>query len=326
MTPSLRAFMEGLIDYAGLFPPARLELDAAIREYVQSRGEPDAWMLGRFIIPVARLTELDAYAALFAEGEPFHFSVLGLPALQMDVFEAAQATVAGAREFEIRNEGRTVADRFEIKLQPQYLDLAAIADLLAQYHDAFAEKLSAPTRAFFEAPLMGERWEAGVEKTVRAIADANSEAGEDASGLKLRCGGVTADSFPGIEAIAFAVLMCRDADVPFKATAGLHHPVRHYAESVEAMMHGFLNVFGGAILARLHGFDSSTLERMLADEHADHFAFSDDGFDWTDWSASAADIADARGHFATTFGSCSFDEPREDLVALGMLDTASARI
>jgi len=326
MTPSLRAFMEGLIDYAGLFPPARLELDAAIREYAQSRGEDDAWMLGRFIIPVARLTELDAYKALFAEGEPFRFSVLGHPALQMDVFEAAQATVADARAFEIRNEGRMVADRFEIKLQPHYLDLEAMADLLAQYHDAFAEKLSAPTRAFFEAPLMGERWEAGVEKTVRAIADANSDAGEDPFGLKLRCGGVTPDAFPGIEAVALAILMCRDADVPFKATAGLHHPVRHYAESVEAMMHGFLNVFGGAILARLHGFDSSTLERTLADEHAEHFGFSDGGFSWMEWSASAADIANARRRFATTFGSCSFDEPREDLQALGMLDTASARV
>jgi hypothetical protein len=322
--------MEGLIDYAGLFPPARLELDAAIPEYVQFRKESDAWMLGRFIIPVAKLTELDAYDALFAEGEPFCFSVLGHPALQMDVFEAAQATVAGAREFEIRNEGRVVADRFEIKLQPHYLDLAAMADLFAQYNDAFAEKLSAPTRAFFEVPLMGERWEAGVEKTVRAIADANSDANPDAGadvfGLKLRCGGVTADAFPDIEAIAFAILMCRDADVPFKATAGLHHPVRHYAESVEATMHGFLNVFGGAIFARLHSFDSSTLERMIGDEHTEHFGFSDDGFAWMDWRASPTDIAKARTHFATTFGSCSFDEPREDLQALGMLDTASARV
>ena len=326
MTPSLQAFMEGLIDYAGLFPPARLELDTAIRNYAKYKGEDDAWMLGRFIIPVGRLAELDAYARLFAEGRPFRFSVLGHAALRMDVFEAAQATMADAREFEICHNGRTVADRFEIKLQPQYLDLSAMADLFAQFHDAFGEKLSGEVRAFFEAPLMGERWEAGIEKTVRAIADANSDVGDGTFGLKLRCGGVTADVFPDVEAVAFAILMCRDAEIPFKATAGLHHPVRHYADEVEATMHGFLNVFGGAMLARLHEFDSSTLARMLADEHAQHFVFFDESFGWMEWGASANDIMDARSRFATSFGSCSFDEPREDLAALGMVDAAPSRV
>ncbi len=312
--------MTGLVDYAGLFPPAQLELDPAIRNYARYRGEDDAWMLGRFIISVARLGELTDYAELFADGEPFRFSVLGHPALKTDIFKAAQLTVADACTFEGRHEGHAIADRFEIKVQPEVLELSAMADLLGQFHRAFSEKLSMPTRAFFEAPLMGERWESGIEKTVRAIADANSEIGEDTFGLKLRCGGVTANAFPDLEAVAFALLMSRDAGIPFKATAGLHHPVRNYAEEVETTMHGFLNVFGGAILASVHNFDSSALTRLLSDEHGEHFTFSADGFSWMEWGVSVEDITTFRTKFATSFGSCSFDEPREDLAALGLME------
>ncbi len=319
MTSGLQAFLKGLIDYAGLFPPAELELDPAIRNFARYRKDDDAWMLGRFIIPAAKLGELAAYSDLFEEGEPFRFSVLGHTALRADVFEVARSTLLDARAFEMHHEGRVVADRFEIKLQPENLDLPATADLLAQLDADFREKLRAPSRAFFEAPLMGEKWERGIETSARAIADANSAIGEDAFGLKLRCGGVTADAFPDAEAVAFALLMARDAGIPFKATAGLHHPLRRYEESVEAMMHGFLNVFGGAILADLHNFESSTLSRMLSDEHAEHFLFENDGFGWTEWGASAEEIMEVRERFATSFGSCSFDEPREDLAALGLM-------
>lgn len=317
--------MEGLIDYAGLFPPAQLELDPAIHNFAQYGKVEDAWILGRFIIPVSRLFELEAYQSLFTDREPFSFSVLGHPALQMDVFEASKRTVADASAFEARHDGHAIADRFEIKLQPHYLELSELVDLLALYHRGFSEKLATPTRAFFESPLMGEGWQAGIEKTIRAISDANSAARDEVFGLKFRCGGVTADLFPDVEAVAFALLMCRDAEIPFKATAGLHHPVRHFSDSVDAMMHGFLNVFGGAILARLHSFDSSTMIRVLADEQTKHFSATDEGFSWMEWSATAEEITEARANYATSFGSCSFEEPREDLVELGWMAASASQ-
>ena len=108
--------------------------------------------------------------------------------------------------------------------------------------------------------------------------------------------------------------------VPFKATAGLHHPVRHWSEEVGASMFGFLNVFGGALLTAVHHFDSDALVRVLEDERAAHFRFDDGGFRWTDdWFVPAEAIAALRATFATSYGSCSFDEPREDLRALGLL-------
>src|SRR5205809_4623216 len=78
MNASLRALLSGLIDYAGLFPPAGLPLDQAIRNYARYRHESDAWMLGRFVIPANRLAEVQPYQdELFGDGPSFRFTVLG---------------------------------------------------------------------------------------------------------------------------------------------------------------------------------------------------------------------------------------------------------
>ena len=55
---SLRALLAGVVDYAGLFPPAGLALDLALTHYVRYRQGPGGWMLGRFVCPAARLPEL----------------------------------------------------------------------------------------------------------------------------------------------------------------------------------------------------------------------------------------------------------------------------
>ena len=70
MLPSVRAFLSGIIDYAGLFPPARLPLDEAIWNYARYRTEQESWMLGRFVIPAASLGELDSHVHLFSARSP----------------------------------------------------------------------------------------------------------------------------------------------------------------------------------------------------------------------------------------------------------------
>ncbi len=57
MNQSFQHFMNGLVDYAGLFPPARLDMSSAVENYALYRSETLAWMLGRFICPAARLAE-----------------------------------------------------------------------------------------------------------------------------------------------------------------------------------------------------------------------------------------------------------------------------
>jgi hypothetical protein len=99
--------------------------------------------------------------------------------------------------------------------------------------------------------------------------------------------------------------------VPFKATAGLHHPVR-------TSMHGFLNVFVGATLAYL-GMDRAALADLLNETDPQALEFQDEGLRWRDWRASTEEVMRARREFAHSFGSCSFEEPVNDLRALGLL-------
>ena len=325
MPPALRPFLDGLVDYAGLFPPARLPLAPAIRNYARYRSGPDAWMLGRFIVPVTQLDALDGYADLFTDSPPFRFSVLTRPPAGEDLPAAYLADIEAAQAWEGRHEGRVAADRFELKLPPTLADdRPALADLFGRLDEAWGRRAGPPACGFVEVDLLREGHERGVASVAQAVSTHNRAAGRDAIGLKFRCGGVTPDAFPSVEALAGAIAVARDAGALFKATAGLHHPVRHHSDEVGARMHGFLNVFGGALLAVTHDFDRAALTRVLADEDAAHFRFDAGGFRWADdWFVPAATIADARAHFATTYGSCSFDEPREDLRALGLLEPAA---
>jgi hypothetical protein len=83
-------------------------------------------------------------------------------------------------------------------------------------------------------------------------------------------------------------------------------------------MHGFLNVLGAGVLAAEHGWDEGQTSAMLEDENPKSFAFDDTLFAWRDWEI-ATDRIKARRRFVTSFGSCSFDEPREDLRVLKFL-------
>ena len=53
LSPSARALLGGVVDYAGLFPPAALSMADAVAEYAAAQRGADAWMLGRFVLPAA---------------------------------------------------------------------------------------------------------------------------------------------------------------------------------------------------------------------------------------------------------------------------------
>jgi hypothetical protein len=116
---------------------------------------------------------------------------------------------------------------------------------------------------------------------------------------------------PSAESLAEFLCAAAARRLPFKATAGLHHPIR-------TSMHGFLNVFVGATFAWL-GMDRTMLTSLLNETDPTAFDFQNDGLRWRDWRASAAEVAQARREFAHSFGSCSFEEPIDDLRALGLL-------
>ena len=169
-----------------------------------------------------------------------------------------------------------------------------------------------------ELPVFWEAPPERAEQTIALIAGHNSDEDTATFGYKLRTGGVTADAFPTSAQIARALVTAATHQLPIKFTAGLHHPIRQFRDEVKTKMHGFLNVLGAAVLAAEHQWDADQAVTMLEDEDPRSFSFTDDFFAWRDWKIDTERLQ-YRRKFVKSFGSCSFDEPRDDLRALNLL-------
>lgn len=311
---SLNTFLAQIMDYAGLYPPASLSLDEAIRNFVKYQNDPEAWMLSRFIIPAKRLSELSTLGdEIFPKQGALSFSTLGRGGKDADEFvEYLKFDIADIKTFRDVHGAGFIVDMFETTLPASaFADQVLANDLVNKTADALNRN---GLTVFFEAPI-GDDWQARAEKLIRSLRKIKDKH----VGFKLRTGGVTADSFPTPEQIAWAIMAARDAGIPMKATAGLHHPIRHYNQSVQAKMHGFINVFGAGVLALSHGLDLNQIQEIVEEEDPANFIFNEAGFSWKNFTASVEQIKLARVNGFISFGSCSFDEPREDLQKLGLL-------
>lgn len=327
MKKSLKAFMREIIDYAGLFPPANLSLDTSIQKYAAYRTGEEAWMLSRFIIPAGRLSELEPYhEELFEDGKPFDFSVLGSNTDTLSDFrEEIEQVIESCQKFHQRHGGRVTTDILEMKL-PKEAALSEDRNLIRQVLDNAAEAAGSsaetPRYVFYEG-YFAESWKNDIPAIIEAISAYNEEAGGEKnyaySGFKLRCGGVEAHMIPEVEKVAHSINTAREYNVPIKCTAGLHHPVRHYDDSVQTKMHGFFNVFGGAMLAYAHDLNDEELGEILKEEDPENFSFTDHDFRWKDLSVTVEELEELRDVAVISFGSCSFEEPIEDLQRLQLL-------
>lgn len=269
------ALLGRLIDHAPLFPPASMSVPDAAAEDRLARESPYAWMLARFVCPASKLEAL-------AEEMPWR-EAPGISAV-LDTNHFApleQAADAGAP-----------IEAVELRLPEPLPSPAFLAETARRFS----------WRPYFEL-MLGERWRYTVPEAVRALAEAGGR-------VKLRCGGETV---PSVEQVAFVIAACRDAGCIFKATAGLHHPIRRGTE------HGFLNLLAAVTFAHAHGAGPPELERVLAEEDPGAFSVAEDGIAVHEWRADRADIAAARERLFASIGSCSWREPVEDLQALGTL-------
>jgi hypothetical protein len=303
-TASLRALLTQAIDYAGLFPPAELALEPALKNQAAYVRSSDAWMLGAFILPIAKFDAVEAHLPQFDRDHPLKISALGPRTAKAAEFRSALENGADAvKQLLAAHKGTVIIEQFEMPLPTG----PSIDDSLGT------------ARAILGHLGLNIFWEAPAEEAPSVI---EALAGSGA-GFKLRTGGVKAAAFPAGEEVARALTAIARHRVPIKFTAGLHHPVRLFHESVGTKMHGFLNVLGGGVLAAEYRWSESQTQEMLAEEDPGAFVFDDQEFRWRDWKISTAQIA-ARRRLVTSLGSCSFDEPREDLRTLGLLKTPAA--
>ena len=299
MKPSatLRALLIGAIDYAGLFPPAHLSMQDAVDRYSEYLQSPYAWALGRFVVQASRLEEL-LTARRTAGGVQRSWALSAL----LGANSVAECDLI--RDFNSVAEGLAHVDSVETKGRDAGGGVSQLTEIM--------KALPSSIRVFCELPLGPD-----TRELVRAIRDTNAFA-------KVRTGGVTPDAFPGTANLAEFILTCADVGLPFKATAGLHHPCRgsypltYDAGAATGTMFGFVNVFVAATLAQTE-FKSNRIVELLEAGECDRFCFDDDGLTWRDVRVSRERIEHSRREFVLSFGSCSFEEPIEDLRALSLL-------
>lgn len=288
---ALAALGAGIVDYAGLFPPAALPMAAAVANHAQYRHAPDAWLLGRFVVPVARLDEWrDAMRALPDDDARRDWRLSALAGADPVADCATVAAVDAEAPW-----GATI-DVLEAK--------ATSPDAIA----ALAAARPAGVTVYVELPHADDPG-----ALVAALA---------AHGLraKLRTGGTTAEAFPSAAEIVRFLRRCHEHGVAAKATAGLHHPLRGryrltYADdAAQAPMFGWVNVVAAAAVIA-DGGDDATATRVLACDDPSRLAIDADAVTLDGVVVPTATLAAVRAGRMIAFGSCSFREPVDEVRA-----------
>jgi hypothetical protein len=275
--------LEGLFDYAGLYPPANLDVPSAVANYQRYRESADAPALGRLVADLARVEAIEKAAG--------------------DGFRSTKLTVVGAANSDWGNLARLIAhgaciEAVEVRAATPAEVGCLVRGIPQQLH------------AYFEVP---------VDRASAPMFDAICAAGAK---VKLRMGGVVADAFPSAEDVASTLQAIADRHLGFKATAGLHHPLRscHPFEDApggaSGMMHGFMNLFCAAALVHFGGAVEDAT-RILDETNAEAWSVRKGAIAWRGFRWSQEQIREVRQEFFDSIGSCSFTEPMADLEALG---------
>ena len=300
-----RILLEGLVDYAGLFPPAALAMPNAVRNYAHYRTAGSGYILGRFICPAQSLAlfsdTADSLLPRDAGALPWRLSATASPDLASDLAEIA---AFNERHRVCVEECGAKVDAYEIKATSvghiERIAAATPPDLLT----------------FIEIPLDGD-----IDAGIAAVARAGRHA-------KVRMGGTTADMVPSPDAVVRFFAACIVHGVTAKATAGLHHPLRgtyrltYEPDAATGRMYGFLNV-ALAVAHLASGGSEAEAIALLEEADAGRIEFSDLHVAWHGPDRTLTFTRDAlqqmRAQGLVSFGSCSFTEPVDESRALGWL-------
>jgi hypothetical protein len=282
---TIHTLLAGFFDYAGLYPPASLSLRSAANNYMDYASGQHAAALGRFIVNADRLEELRTIA------------VDRLNQFKLSVIAPDVQSLKGISR-EISN-GMPI-DTVEIKCA----DPGVIKQIAATVPRSLTTYIEIP----FDS------------RGITAL-DLVSRAGMNA---KIRMGGIVAGAFPPVLAVIQMLNALARLHLPFKATAGLHHPIRsnqpltYDPQSAKATMHGFLNLSCAAAVLYFGGQEGDA-EKVLQDEDRTAWKVDEVSLQWRHLKWTQDQLSSLRHEFFMGVGSCSFEEPIHDLEALGWL-------
>lgn len=289
----MQSVFNAIVDYAGLFPPASCGMEEAVANYARYRASEDRWMLGRFVVAASRLDELAAAVAttgiVLDPAAPWGLSVVvgaHLPneRARLDAFahtHGGSGLVVEAVEARVGSAGEAGVVG------------AALADVGERY-------LEVPHQTSY-----GD--------LIQAIAEVGAFA-------KIRTGGTTPEAFPSPLVLTRFLMAVTRIGLPFKATAGLHHPWRgsypltYDAESPRHPMYGFVNLLMATAVLRAGG-DGETAQAILEESDPAAFRRTDDSIAWRDQVVTRDQLVATRLEGFRGFGSCSFREPVDELAA-----------
>jgi hypothetical protein len=291
MEASLHALLTAIVDYAGLFPPAQLNLATAIAQYQHHQTEPHSWMLGRFVL---KLSQFETFQQFIPTGKPQMISLIldGEP-------EAALQQLSTLMK----------RDSSPIRIAALEIPTYPVSQLIG-----ILPQLPAEIEVYCEIS-----WEQDWQSYLKVLPGYSV-------GVKIRTGGLTPQAFPSPEQLSLLIFSLAQAGIPFKATAGLHHPLPTISPLPPepnrrlASMHGFLNVAIATSLAYTQKSTLKDIQAILETKTLKDFNFADQEIGWLDHRLNLADIQRTRSQFFRSFGSCSFQEPIEDLKQLSLLE------
>jgi hypothetical protein len=295
-TGAIQTLLRALVDDASLFPPGNLPMARALPEHRDHRSGPYAPLLGRFLCPASRLAELRRTLPADAPAGGLQLGII------LDTHPASLSMVLG----KIAKDARLDPAGVEIPISPQDHHAAAAHQILHEL-SALPDALrhgrdGTELPVFIELPR-----EHGWRDALGLIAARGA-------GAKLRTGGLIAEAFPSEFEVAEFIRACVSEGAPFKCTAGLHNAVRHRDPETGFEHHGFLNILLATVVAVTDGRIDELVD-VLAEQDSNELVEATGRVD-----RATAELA--RRHFSG-YGSCSFDEPIDDLTGLGLIDKES---
>jgi hypothetical protein len=267
-----------LVDDAALFPPSVASLVDAVATHLATRREPYAGVIGFLLCPTSRLGALVTALRKAPPAQPVALSLVantglgGLP-------KAISTALDNGKLLDLR-----------------MIEVPAPSDVDANWLVQLTEFVPDDVVRVVEPRRGRPDWLNGV----RRVAEAGCWP-------KLRCGGKSAESFPSIDEVADFLAIAASTGQPFKATAGLHHAVRHHDDRTGLIHHGLLNMLVGTARAVSGGGVHEALRCTDATALA------------AEASALSEDCSRVVRDVFACFGSASLTRPVADLTRLGLL-------
>jgi hypothetical protein len=291
MGQAIRTLLSAIVDYAGLFPPAKLDMAIAIAQYRHHQTEPQSWMLGRFVL---RLSQLEQFQQSIPVDQPQIVSL---------ILDGELEGALKQLNLLIRSSPSSAIQIAALEIPP--CPLTQLQQILPQ--------LPGETEVYCEIP-----WESELNSYLEVLLSFGAS-------VKIRSGGLTPEAFPPSVQLSRILFSLAQSRIPFKATAGLHHPLPVTCPlsatpgSPLVTMQGFLNVAIAATFAYTQKATLAEIQTILETSTVNDWQLSDQEICWgLNQPLSLADIQIARRQFFRSFGSCSFQEPIEDLRLLGL--------